>query len=169
MISIIAAIARNGVIGKNNQLPWKLPTDMKRFRALTIDHPVIMGRKTFDSIGKPLKDRLNIVVTRTWVTGLHKGCLAASSLDNALAMIQRIMTQTAGKKEVFVIGGAEIYKEALPIADRMYLTLIQQDFDGDVYFPPYDNMGWIETDRSSTITDDEYPYEWVTFMRNKIK
>ena len=163
MISIIAAIAENGVIGKDNQLPWKLPADLRRFKSLTVGHPIIMGRKTFESIGRPLKNRLNIVVTRTWATGVSKGCLASSSLEGALTIAKRIMPET---QEVFIIGGAEIFRKALLIADKMYLTLIQQEFEGNVCFPPYHNMGWVEVDRSPVITDDEYLYEWVTFMRS---
>lgn len=163
MISIIAAVARNGVIGKDNKLPWKLPTDMRRFRSLTTGHPVIMGRKTFESLGEPLKDRRNIVIASK-IPACTSRYFRVTSLPEALALANRLSPKPI---EVFIIGGAMLFKEALLLADKMYLTLIHQDFEGDVYFPLYENMGWVEVDRSPVINDDEYPYEWITLMRNK--
>lgn len=130
-ISLIAAIARNRTIGKNNELPWRIPEDTKRFRKLTTGHVVIMGRKTFESIGRPLRERTNIVITRD--TGYRaEGCTVVHSIEDALKEAKRIE-----REEVFVIGGGEIYKATLPSADRLYLTIIDKDFEGDVFFPEY--------------------------------
>lgn len=165
MISIIAAIARNGVIGKDNKLPWHIPADMRRFRALTLNQVVIMGRKTFESLGGPFKERRNIVVASK-IPACIGSYFRVTSLGEALGLAHRLSPKPP---EVFIIGGATLFKEGLLVAEKMYLTLIDQDFEGDVYFPPYDKMGWIEVDRSPTITGEEYPYEWVTLVRNANK
>jgi len=142
-ISIIAAMARNGVIGRDNGIPWRLPEDLRRFKALTTGHPVVMGRKTFDSIlrmtGKPLPGRTNIVVTRS-LAYRAPGCRMAHSLEEAFA-------QAEASAEIFVIGGAELYAAALPLTERLYLTEIQADFDGDTAFPPYERSDWAEMER----------------------
>lgn len=135
LISIVVAIGRNREIGKSNELLWHIPDDLKRFRSLTRGHPIIMGRKTFESIlsytGKPLPDRKNIVVTRDsrWT---HESVLVAHSVESALTMAKE-----HDPDEAFVIGGAQIYTEALPFTDRLYLTLIDDDKEGDAYFPEY--------------------------------
>ena len=142
-IAIIAAVARNGVIGHDNRTPWRLPEDMKRFTRLTLGHAVIMGRKTFDSIiapsGKPLAGRDNIVVTRSreWT---RSDCRVVHSLEAALAVVRE-------PREAFVIGGAEIYALALPLARRLYMTEIERDFDGDAFFPAFDRSHWREVSR----------------------
>lgn len=128
LISIIAAMARNGVIGRDGRLPWRLPADLRRFRELTTGHAVIMGRKTYESIGRPLPDRVNIVITGQ-PNGLADGVLNAGSLAMALEM-------SGGEDEVFIAGGGEIYTQALPFADRLYLTVLDADFNGDTLFPP---------------------------------
>lgn len=131
IISIIAAMASNGAIGRDGGLPWHLPADLRRFRELTTGHTVIMGRKTFESIGRPLPERVNIVITRQAGFG-EPGVTVAGSLEEALSM-------ASGEGEVFICGGGEIYLQALPLADRIYLTLIDRPFDGDAFFPeiPY--------------------------------
>ena len=143
-LSILAAVARNGVIGRDNALPWHLPGDLKRFKALTLGHPVVMGRKTFESIlaanGKPLPGRENIVVTRARDYAAA-GCRVVHSLEAALAC--------ADGAEAFVIGGAEIYVLALPLAERLYLTEIDADFEGDARFPRYDRGDWVEVAREA--------------------
>jgi dihydrofolate reductase len=150
MLSIIAALARNRVIGKNNQLPWRLPADLKHFKAVTLGKPVIMGRKTFESIGKPLPGRDNIVVTRD--PKFHAdGIAVAHSLDDALA-------QAHAAPEIMLIGGAQLYMQALPRAQRLYLTLIHADFDGDAHFPDYDPADWRETAREDHVPDENNPY-----------
>ncbi len=130
MISLIAAMGKNRVIGVGGTLPWKLPADMKRFRWLTAHHPIIMGRKTFESIGKPLPNRTNIVVTRQPEFSAL-GCIITPSLE---AAIEKAVA-APGADEIFIIGGGEIYKQAMNIAGRIYLTVIEKEFEGDAYFP----------------------------------
>jgi dihydrofolate reductase len=129
VISIIAALAENRVIGRNGAIPWDIPEDRRRFRELTMGHPVIMGRKTFEAIGQPLPGRKNIVLTRQ--AGYRPdGCLVAHDLAAALAAC-------AGSDEVFICGGGEIYREALPLAERLYLTRIPRKVEGDTFFPEF--------------------------------
>jgi dihydrofolate reductase len=136
-LSIIVATARNGVIGKDNQLPWHLPQDLKYFREKTTGKPVIMGRKTFESIGKPLPNRVNIVITRNkdWS---RDGIIVVHDLAEAIKAAGNIRVD-GSEFEIMVIGGAEIYKSALPMADRVYLTHINRDVDGDASFPVLDD------------------------------
>lgn len=130
-LSIIAAIGKNRELGKNNQLLWNIPSDMKRFRELTMGHPVIMGRKTFESIGRPLPNRTNIVVTKQ--QDFHpEGVRVCESLERAVEVANSI-----DSTEIFIIGGAQIYGQAIDIADRLYLTIIDQSFDADAFFPDY--------------------------------
>jgi dihydrofolate reductase len=138
MISLIAALASNGVIGRENKMPWHLPEDLKRFKALTTGHPIIMGRKTFESLGKPLPGRTNIVVSRA-----SKGPGFVPSLEAAF----EAALAAPGSDEIFVIGGAQIYEAALPRADRLYLTLLDDVVDGDAFFPSWDAREWNETTR----------------------
>jgi dihydrofolate reductase len=138
-ISIIAALARNRTIGRGNTMPWRLPEDLKRFKRLTIGHAVIMGRKTFESIGTPLTGRNNIVITRS-ADWSRAGCVVVNSLEAALAAIR-------GPEEAFVIGGAQIYALAMPLARRLYLTEIERDFEGDAFFPEFDRSQWREISR----------------------
>jgi dihydrofolate reductase len=163
-LTLIVARARNGVIGRNGELPWRLPEDLKRFKALTLGHPVLMGRKTWDSIlarnGKPLPGRRNIVISRQ--AGFDTpGGEAASSLDAALALC-------ADAPAVFVIGGAQIYAEALPRAHCVELTEIDADFEGDAVMPPLDPAVWQETQRESHGPSAERPfgYAFVTYRRS---
>ncbi len=136
-VVLIVAMARNRVIGKGGALPWRLPEDLKRFRSLTMGHPIIMGRKTYDSIGRPLPGRRNIVISRQPHLAIE-GVETAASLGAALAM-------TADAGMVFVIGGQQIYQAALPLADRIELTQIDSDFEGDVLFPEIDPAQWRES------------------------
>ena len=146
IISIIVAHDKNYGIGKDNALPWagKLPRDMRRFKDLTMGHPIIMGRKTFDSIGRALPGRMNIVLTRdkNWNA---QNAWHVPSLEAALREATR---NGSGSEEVFIIGGAQLFTEALPMANRMFITEIGQTFDCDVFFPPYDQLAW---KHSSTI------------------
>jgi dihydrofolate reductase len=155
-ISIIAAVARNGVIGRDNRLPWHLPEDLKRFRALTMGHHVIMGRKTWESIGRVLPGRTMVVVSRDPGYGVP-GCLIAHSLEEALGLC-------GDDPEVFVIGGAEIYRQALPMAGRLYLTRIEQDVAGDTCFPSFDMTEWSETSRGP-VTGAGFPASFVVLDR----
>lgn len=132
-------MAKNRVIGAGNKLPWHLPADLKRFKALTLGHHIIMGRKTFESIGRLLPGRTNVVITRNpaW---RFEGAVVADSLQRALEL-------AAGDSEVFVIGGEEVFREALPVADRIYFTEIERHFEGDVYFPAFASSQWEESAR----------------------
>ena len=157
--ALIAAVARNGVIGANNALPWRLPADLKRFRSLTTGHSIVMGRKTWESIGRPLPGRQSIVVTRSPRYGAA-GALVVASLDAALAA-------AALPAPVFCIGGGELYRAALPLADALYLTEIDRDFDGDALFPGFDRRVWRETARESHASDAPggFAYAFVTYRR----
>ena len=155
-LAIIAAIAANGVIGAGNRLPWRLPTDLRRFRALTDGHTVIMGRKTWESIGRPLPGRQNVVVTRQrayWAPGAE----IAPSLDAALALA-RMPAPT------FCIGGEALYREALPRATTLHLTEIDRAFAGDATFPELDRAAWREVAREPHRGDD-FDYAFVTYER----
>jgi dihydrofolate reductase len=154
---LVAAVAANGVIGVNGRLPWHLPGDLQHFKALTLGHPVIMGRKTWESLGKPLPGRENIVVTRT--PGYEApGASVASSLEGALALC-------ADEPRVFVIGGGALYAEALPQAHGLVLTEIQRDYAGDARFPDYDRAGWRETQRKPQTGADGLRFDFVLYEK----
>ncbi|MFY7997259.1 MAG: dihydrofolate reductase [Candidatus Kapaibacteriota bacterium] len=154
IISIIAAIARNYTIGAGNRLPWEMPADMRFFMATTRGHHVIMGRKSFEDIGKPLVDRVNIVVTRQ-IGYYANGVDIAHSLKSAL-----LLARQRGEGEVFVIGGEQMFAEALGVADRIYLTWIHADFDGDTHFPRFDQSQWREVQRTNHAADTENPHPY---------
>lgn len=147
MISIIVAIAENGVIGDKNALLWNIKEDMRRFRTTTTGHPVVMGRKTFESIGRPLPKRTNVVITRGDVE--FEGCEMAHSLEEAIAMFP-------AEEEVFIIGGAQIYAQALSLVDKMYLTIVHKEFEGDTSFPKFDMNEWQEVAREEFARGEEY-------------
>ena len=147
MVSIIVAIAENGVIGDKNTLLWNIKEDMRRFRTTTTGHPVVMGRKTFESIGRPLPKRTNVVITRG--DNEFEGCHVAHSLEEAVAMFP-------ADEEVFIIGGAQIYKQALPLADKLYLTIVHRAYDGDTSFPEIDYSEWHEVAREEFERGEEY-------------
>ncbi len=156
--SIIVAIAKNHAIGKDNKLLWHLPNDLKHFKDVTSGHTVIMGRKTFDSVGKPLPRRRNIVVTRQDIS--IEGCEVVKSIDAALALC-------ALEEEVFIVGGAEIYRQALHLTDRIYLTIIDDEFDGDTFFPQLSPGEWHEKKREDFEPDEKnkYSYAFITLER----
>ena len=151
-LSLICAASANGVIGMDNRLPWRLPADLARFKKLTMGHPILMGRKTFESIGKPLPGRTNLVVTRQ-ADFKACGCLVAHSLQEALQRCEN-------EEQVFVIGGETLYREALPLADRIYLTRIHRDFEGDRFLFPIDQAIWAQTSREDHEADPENPYAY---------
>ena len=159
MISLIAAAARNNVIGKGNALPWDLPADLKHFRETTAGHTVIMGRKTFESIGRPLPKRRNVVITRQPDYN-PEGVEVVSSLETAITMIP-------DGEEAFVIGGGEIFKQALPLADRVYLTRVEADVAGDAYFPALEPAEWRETSRREGPVDakNALPHTFLVLER----
>ncbi|MGE3165014.1 MAG: type 3 dihydrofolate reductase [Planctomycetota bacterium] len=152
-ISLIVAVGARGVIGRDNGLPWHLPADLRRFRELTVGKPVVMGRRTYESIGRPLPKRRNIVVSRT-PGYVAEGCEMAPSLRAALEAV-------ASCEEVMVIGGARLYAEALPRADRVYLTEVMGEFDGDTYFPELAVDEWIEVARDERPADADNAFALV--------
>lgn len=162
---LIAAVARNGVIGRDNGLIWRLKSDMKHFRVMTLGKPVLMGRKTYESIGKPLPGRQTIVLTRR--TGLRiNGVHVAHNLDQALSMAGQA-AQMMGTGEVMVAGGAEIYAETLPLAVRLEVTEVDLEPKGDAYFPAIDPKVWREVRREQHAAgpDDEAAFAFVTYQR----
>ena len=158
-IVIIAAIAENGVIGKAGKLPWHIPEDLKRFKQLTIGHSVIMGRKTFESIGKPLVDRKNIVITnqKNYMPIQSAGAASSSDIIVVHSLKEAIKKCSGGK--AFIIGGQSVFEEALPIADRLEITEVHSSVDGDVFFPEIGGE-WKETAR-----EDHDGFSFVTYLR----
>ncbi len=158
-LSLIVAMAQNRTIGVNNTLPWRCPEDMKHFKALTMGHHMIMGRKTFDSIGKPLPGRTTVVVTRNSDLEIE-GCQIAHSLHAAIAAC-------AGDDEIFIVGGAELYRQAIALVDTLYITEVQKDVDGDAHFPEFDREAWQETSRvvAEQTTPQPLNFHFVTYRR----
>lgn len=154
-ICLIAAVARNGVIGRNNQLPWHLPEDLKYFRATTWGRPIVMGRKTFESLGRPLPGRTNIVVSRQADLQLP-GAVLVSGIDEAL---RRAISQAEldGVDEVMVIGGENLYRQMLASADRLYLTRVDLDPEGDAWFPEFEESAWQLVEERAVPAGDGYP------------
>ena len=154
IISFIVAASTNHVIGKNNQLLWSLPNDMKFFKNTTWAMPVLMGRKTFESLGKPLAGRLNIVITRKkdWQP---EGTVVVHSLNEAIEAAKK-----ADYKEAFIIGGGEIFKEAIPVADKIYLTLVDAELEGDAFFPAIDTNQWVMESERSFSSDARHVYSY---------
>ncbi len=160
-LALIAAMDRNRLIGKNNDLPWRLPADLRWFKSTTMGKPIIMGRKTHESIGKALPGRKNIVVTRNSAFEAE-GCEVVHSLNDALAASKEA-------EEAVVIGGAALYQEALPKAERLYLTFVDAELDGDVWFPEINFDEWVETKRDAFAPDEKnkFPYAFAVFDRKK--
>lgn len=158
-VSLIAAMAENRVIGRNNQLPWRLSADLQRFKALTMGKPIIMGRKTWESIGRPLPGRTNIVVTRD-ASYQAEGCVVVHSVDQALKA-------AADSDEVMVIGGANLYQQLLERTDRLYLTQVKTKVEGDAWFPEFDMTQWHEIAREPHSNDEknDFDFEFVTLER----
>ena len=158
IVSAIAAIAQNYAIGKNNQLLWHLPNDLKHFKQITSGHTVIMGRKTYQSVGRPLPNRRNIVITRQQTAIM--GCEVVSSIKEALALC-------VAEQEVFIVGGAEIYKLAMPVTDRIYLTIVHQDFEADTWFPQINDNEWVKTQLEDHPADEKntISYSFITLNR----
>jgi dihydrofolate reductase len=162
LVSIIVAAAQNGVIGRQNQLIWHLPNDLRQFKRLTVGHPILMGRKTFESIGKPLPGRTSIIISRNQEFQIT-GCVTVSTLEKALEAARQ-----TGTDEAFVIGGAEIYRLALPLTDRIYLTEVRADFEGDAFFEiPHRATEWQETSRVAHAADEKHAtaFDFVTLER----
>lgn len=160
-ISIISALAKNRVIGKKNALPWYLPADLKHFKETTMGKPIVMGFNTFKSIGeKPLPGRKNIVLTKDANYQVPESCLLATSIDEMLKICK-------DDPEVMICGGASVYQQFLPVADRLYLTYIDHDFEGDIFFPEFNANEWREVSREAHQPDEknQYPYSFVILER----
>ncbi len=158
VISLIVAMANNRVIGKDNQMPWHLPADLKHFKSVTMGKPIIMGRKTYESIGRPLPGRKNIVISRN-ADYQAAGCEMANSLESALELV-------ADVEEVMIIGGGFLYQQALALANKLYLTFIDLTVDGDTYFPEFEHLDLREVKREKHRADESnpYDYEFVEFV-----
>lgn len=154
-ISAICAMSENGVIGKNNQLPWHLPADLKHFKKITLGNPILMGRKTYESIGRPLPGRLNIILTHN-THFQAPGCTVVPSIDEALIAAKEY-------PELFIIGGATLYQELMPLTQRIYMTKIYQHIDGDTFFPPLDLKQWQQVECTDHEVDEANPYRY-SFM-----
>ena len=152
MVSIIVAVAENGVIGDKNSLLWHISEDLRNFKRITSGHPVIMGRKTFESLGRPLPNRTNVVISRREQT--IEGCTVVGSLEEAIAMFPQT-------EEVFIIGGAQIYALALGIADKFYLTRVGHSYQGDTSFPEWDESQWNLISKESFEQGDKFPYPFT--------
>lgn len=158
-ISIVVAFDKNQLIGRNNQLPWHLPADLKYFKNVTMGHHLIMGRKTYDSIGKPLPGRTSVVITRQhdWKA---EGCLVAHSLEDAIRLC-------GNQEEIFIVGGAEIFKNSLPVATDLYITKINHQFEGDTFFPEINENEWREILREDHQPDEKnkWGFSFLRFRR----
>lgn len=160
MVSIIVAVAKNGVIGDKNSLLWHISEDLRFFKRTTSGHPVIMGRKTYESLGRPLPNRTNVVISRT--TTAIEGCTVAHSLEEAVAMFPH-------DEEIFIIGGSQIYALALDIADRIYITRVEHEYEGDTSFPTWDESQWhlVQSERHEYGEKFPYPFAFEVYQRAK--
>jgi dihydrofolate reductase len=161
-LSLLAALSTNNVIGRDNDVPWRLSTDLKRLKAMTMGHHVIMGRKTYESVGRPLPGRTNVVITRQ-ESYAPEGVTVVHALEDAV----RIAAQQ-GDDEAFVLGGAEIYAQAMHGADRMYLTRVHAEVDGDTWFPDFDDVSeWhlIDAEHFEADEKNEFPFSFLTYVR----
>ena len=155
MIALIVAVAENGIIGKDGKMPWRIPGELKRFRELTTGNVVVMGRRTFEAVGcQPLPDRTNIIVSRT-MEDSKEDYLVARSLEEAIAM--------AGNQDVYITGGSGLYKESLPLVEKMYITEVHKEFEGDTWFPKFDESQFVKT--VDEYHEGEIPYTYVTYTR----
>jgi dihydrofolate reductase len=167
-VSLIVAVSENGVIGRNGELPWRLSSDLRRFKEITMGHTVVMGRRTWESVGRPLPGRRMVVVSRQADYRIEiPEVEVAAGLDEAIAR-----AAARGETEAFVIGGAELYRAALPIADRLYVTLVKAEVEGDTYFPvkSFDDFDWnswviVNQEPHEADAKNEYPYVYVTLQR----
>jgi dihydrofolate reductase len=160
-ISLIAAMDRNRVIGRDNQIPWRLPAEMKWFKSATIGKPVVMGRKTYESIGRPLAGRHNIVLTRN-LDYRAEGCTVVQSIEEA-------MKAAGPEQEIMVIGGAHIYEQFLPLAECLYLTFVEADTQGDTFFPDFDRFEWQSVYQETHPADEKNPYPYQIAIMQKVE
>ena len=159
-IILVAAVGENGEMGRNNELLWHLPGDLPRFKEITMGSPIIMGRKTYESIGRPLPGRTSVIVTRQ-PEYQAEGCLIAHSLESALALCRQ-------DEEVFISGGTAVYEASLPYADRIYLTVIHHDFEGDTPLFKFDRAAWQEVSREDFEADEKNPYGYSYLLYEKM-
>ena len=161
MLSIIVAIAKNNVIGKDNKLIWHLPEDLKRFRKLTTGHTIIMGRKTFESLGKVLQNRKHVILSNNTEMRTEDENV---EVINDISLLDEYISS---EEENFVIGGAAIYELLMPYTNKMYITKINEEFEGDVYFPQIDEKEWNTLEKEKGLTNDQNPfdYEYITYVR----
>ena len=161
MLSIIVAVSENNVVGKENKLPWKLSADLKRLKSLTMGHHIIMGRKTWESLGKALPGRINVVIT-TDKNFKAEGGVVVHSLNEALAI-------SSADDEIFIFGGGKIFKEAMPLVNKIYITRVHSIIDGDTFFPVLDKSDWKEISREDFKADEknQYNYSFLTLVRKK--
>lgn len=166
-LSALVAMAQNGVIGRDNAIPWHLPPDLRRFKALTMGHPIIMGRKTYESIGRPLPGRTNIIVTRQADYRIENAIVVGSLTEAFKHCCATRMGQgrTGKDTECFVIGGADIFRDTLPLCERLYITEIWRNYEGDVYFPEFDREEWEEISREKHVGEGELEYYFVVLER----
>jgi dihydrofolate reductase len=161
-LSIIVAASQNNVIGRDNKLPWHLPEDLAYFKSVTMGKPILMGRKTFESIGRPLPGRTNIVITRDPNWGCD-GVEVAANLENALALSKHAGGEA--NNEAMVIGGEQIYRLSLPYAQRLYLTRVDVDIEGDAFFPDFDHNEWLQVSEKIPSQRQDYPYRFLVLER----
>jgi dihydrofolate reductase len=161
IISLVAAASDNNVIGKNNALPWRMPADMKFFKNLTMGHTVVMGRKTYESMGKPLPGRKNIIITRN-SNYKAEGCVVVGSFAEVIEICKE-------EGEIFIVGGSEIYRQIINKADKIYLTRVHGIFDGDAYFADIHSDEWVESHKTDYEADEKnpYPYAFMEYLRRK--
>lgn len=164
-ISMIAAMGKNRVIGLDNKMPWHLPADLQWFKKVTLGSPIIMGRKTYDSIGRPLPGRLNIILSRNKNLKIE-GCSVVNSLD---AAIQLAKESDNTKDEIFITGGSHLYNKFVSKADRLYLTLIDEEFEGDTYFPDYTEFNWENVSEIFNSSDDKNPHSYTFLTLDRIR
>lgn len=162
MIAIVVAVAENNVIGKDNQLIWHLPADLKHFKQITMGHPILMGRKTYESIGKPLPGRTSIIITRQ-EDYKAEGCVVVNSVEEAIKEAKQL------DEQAHIIGGAEIYKQSLHLTDTIYLTRIHHSFDGDTYFPEIKEEEWeaVSEEHHEPDEKNKYSYSFIKLTRKK--
>ena len=160
MISFIWAMDENGLIGKNNDLPWRLPEDLKYFKRITDGHPIVMGRKTFESIGKPLPNRENVILTRN-TDFSQEGCIVFHRVEDVLQFAEE------KESETFIMGGKEVYKQFIPYVDKLYVTVIHNEFKGDTHMPsiPWGNFNCISSEKGINNENNPYDYEFKVFVR----
>ncbi len=166
LISLIVAHSSNRVIGIDGQLPWHIPDDLKYFKAITIGKPIIMGRKTFDSIGKPLPGRLNIIITKNTDLTIEE-CVVVNNLEAAITEAKNYFkTQDTEQEEIFIIGGAQIFKQSMEFVNKIYITEVHAEYAGDVFFDELSDNDWIEVGRDlHDSQNDKIPFSFVTYNR----